>query len=475
MSGYFLNILENLTPSDTGQSDPNMLFLKNYFIPLLLVGIDRYEEARDRAFAVIREWEQIDSPLASTFLYTSYSNLVYIDMHLCTVTHRYNGSEYLRKSVEYSKGAFASPIKATGAFINANLRAFACLVGEGANSSQFDQFLKATRQTELLIAESPYNIYAGYAELTACEYAFFKNQSDLARSHAHNAIMQAREKGQYGIVALAENYLLRIAMQEGNVKLVKELLKQLHSHLDNPNFWNRQLYYDLYVGAFYAHIKFLEMVPKWLIMNEKETITEICIPQRELYVSVLYYIASKQYQQTLTVLSRSYPREPHERFLFGEIRFSLLTAVARMHTGDTEGAMADFAKAYELSFHGVLELCFIELGKELHPLVAVARKRADFGISEEWLREIDRRASIYGKKVTVIANALNVNEPISLSNREREVLLDLYHGLSREEIAANQHLSINTIKTILQSIYVKLDAQNNVDAIRIALENKLIE
>ena len=474
-SEYCLNILENLNLENGKQDDHSALFLKNYFIPLLLAGAGRYEEARDRALAVIREWEHIDSPLAIVFLYTSYSSLSYIDMYLCTAAHSYQSPAYLKKSVEYAKRSSIPPAKMTGAFINADIRSFACLVGEGADLSQFEQFLEAARQTELLIAETPYNIYAGYAELCACEYAFFKNQPDLARSHAHRAIFQAREKKQYSIVALAEKYLLRIAMQEGNVTLVKELLKQLRSHLDNPDFWNRQLYYDLYTGTFYVHTKLLELVPTWFIMDEKETMTEIRIPARELYVSVLHHIASEQYQQALTMLSNSWPREPQERFLFGELRLSLLTAVARIHTGDTEGAMADFVKAYGLSFQGVFELCFIELGKELHPLVALAQKQGNSGIPEEWLRGIERKASIYAKKAAVVAKALHVSEPISLSKREQEVLIDLYHGLSREEIAENRYLSVNTVKKILQSVYLKLGAQNNVDAIRIALENKLVE
>ena len=54
------------------------------------------------------------------------------------------------------------------------------------------------------------------------------------------------------------------------------------------------------------------------------------------------------------------------------------------------------------------------------------------------------------------------------------MLKDLYHGLSREEIAANRHISINTVKKTLPAIYAKLDAKNNVDAIRIAMEKNLI-
>ncbi|MCL2462448.1 MAG: LuxR C-terminal-related transcriptional regulator, partial [Defluviitaleaceae bacterium] len=185
------------------------------------------------------------------------------------------------------------------------------------------------------------------------------------------------------------------------------------------------------------------------------------------------------YNQALAALCKSYPREPQERFLFGELMLSLLFAVTRIHTGDTAGAMADFGKAYRMSFGGVFEMFFIELGKELRPLVAAALKEECSGIPEEWLNAIGRKASAYAKKAAVVANVFkndhSANESVSLSIREREILLDVYHGLSREEIAENRYLSVNTIKKILQSVYTKLDANNNVDAIRIAIEKKLIE
>jgi len=480
ISEYFLNILENLNPGDAEQSNPSVLLLKNYFIPLLLIGMGKYEEARARASSVIREWEYVDTPLAMIFLHVMYSVLAYIEMHTCTCTHQYDAPVYIKKSIEYYTHATLPPVEEMSvSFINADIRSFACLVGEGAGVAEFDQFLDAAKQAELLIAETPYNIFAGYGDLVSCECAFFKNQLDLARSYAHSVIVKAQEHKQYSIAALAKKYLLHIAMQEGNVGLTKELLKQLRAHLDNPDFWNRQLYYDLYIGMFYAKIGRLEQVPQWFVMDDKELASEICLPTRELYVSALYYVAAKQYHQVLAVLCNSYPREPQERFLLGELRLSLLTAVARIQTGDTAGAMAEFEKAYALSFQGVFEMCFIELGKELHPLVVAALKQANSGIPEGWLRAMDRKASIYTKKIAIIANAFkseaNSKKSVSLSEREREVLIDLYHGLSREEIAENRHLSINTVKKMLQSIYIKLDANNNVDAIRIALEKKLVD
>jgi len=478
-SEYLLNTLENLDPNHGEQSNPNVLFLKNYFIPLLLVGAGRYEEAKERALAVIQEWEGMDSPLAIVILYLTYSNLAYIDMYICTVTHEYNGPEYAKKFVEYFKQSTIPPMEVSGAFISAEIRSFACLVGEGSDLAKLDEFLEASKQTALYIAQTPLEIYTGYDDLVACEYAFFKNQPYCARIHANNAILKARGKKQYNISAMAEKYLLRTAMQEGNVSLVKEALKQMHSSLNNLDFRSRQLYYDLYTGLFYAQIGLPEMVPLWLVMDDREVASEIHMPSRELIIIAWYCIASKKYDQALVILCNSYPREAHERFLFGELRILLLTAVARIKTGDSEGAVSDLEKAYNLSFQGVFEMFFIELGKELHALIVAALSHSDCSIPKEWLGEIERKTSIYSKKVAVIASAIknemNIIETISLSARENEVLNDLYHGLSREEIATNRYLSVNTVKKILQSIYLKLDAQNNVDAVRIAFERKLIE
>jgi LuxR family maltose regulon positive regulatory protein len=214
-------------------------------------------------------------------------------------------------------------------------------------------------------------------------------------------------------------------------------------------------------------------------MDERETASEVHIPTRELIVSVKCLIASQKYSRALMVLSNSYPREPQERFLFGELIISLLLAAARLKTGDALGAAKDFEKAYALSFNGEFEMPFIELGKAFRPLAAAVSAQEGRVVPEEWLKAVGRKASVYAKKTAVIISAFReekiIRDAIVLSGREREVLNDLYHGLSREEIAAARYLSVNTVKKILQSVYIKLDANNNVDAIRIAIEKKLIE
>ena len=474
---YFLNIIEGLDSDHEGGGAEDVLMLKKLFAPLLLVGMARYEEAGRRSLDLIQEWERTGSSGAYNFLYAAYNILAYIDLYSCTVTHEYNFLKYLKKSAEYFQPSFLTPVK-SGTFVVADIRSFACLVGEGAQLAELGAFLDITAQSARYLPEPPHKMYSGYGELVACEVAFFKNQTELARNFAYRAIMIARENGQYSYEAMASQYLLRIAVQEGNYSLAKEILKQLRDHLDNSDFCGRQLLHDLFTGFFYAQVGLPGMAPPWLVADEKEEAPELHLPVRELIVSAKNYIALKKYDHALTILCNSYPREPHERFLFGELTFLLLMAAAKARTGDAAGAAADFEKAYTLSFEGVFEMPFVELGKDLRPLAAAIARREGCTIPKDWLKAIAYKASGYAKKAEAIGSALKeehkIENTVQLSEREREVLNDVYHGLSREEIAANRYLSVNTVKKILQSIYIKLDANNNVHAVRIAVEKGLI-
>ena len=478
MSEYFLGILEGLNEGCEADGDTDLLILKNIFVPLLMAGQGRYEEARDRALAVIEEWGQERGPLAPIILYYSYGNLAYIDMYICVVTHDYGAPAYLEKCAEYFKRLPSPPAGASKPFNCPDIRSCACLVGEGARREDFDRFLEATGQTAALIPKTGFGLYGGYDDLARCEFAFFLNRPDTARVHALRAVSEARGKKQYSIESMALLYLLRISMLEGDLFLTREVLKQLRDQLDCPDFWNRRLLYDLFTGYFFAQTGIPQLAPPWLISNEKDPASDIRIPNIELFVCAKCYMASYQYRQALTILNNSSSREAHERFLFGELTFSLLTAVARLKTGDEAGAVSDFERAFILSYDGEFETPFVELGKDMQPLIAAVSARAGSCIPKKWLATIALKASVYAKKIKYISDAFkqenNMDEPVQLSIRERQALRDLYYGLSREEMAASRYLSINTVKKVLQSLYTKLGANNNVDAVRIALDKNLL-
>jgi len=478
------------------RDEQSVLILKHFIAPHLLAGIGSYSEAEERSHSAIRELELRGGAFSVYLIGAVYGNLAYINLYSCTVTHEYNFAEYMKKSVEYYKQATvraSSVTDASGAvgvsgtvgppasdiFKVADVRSYACIVGEGAAPDEFDVILDAAKEASAYIAETPHKLYYGYDDLLACEIEYFKYKPDAARNHANSAVMKARGASQISIEVMAEQYLLRIATLTGDYPLARELLNRLAGHLDNMNFWSRQLHYDLIIGLFFINIGLPELTPRWFAAEEKDATSEVHLTLRELVVSVKYHIALQQYDRALASLCKSFPREPHERTAFGELTLTLLLAVARIKTGDAEGANADFVKAYQLSYDGVFVTPFIELGKNLRPLTSAALKRPDCPIPVEWLKSVDLKASIYLKKTAVIMKSYmeehKLTEAVRLSERELSVLKDLYHGLSRDEIAANQYLSINTVKKILQSVFAKLDAKNSVDAIRIAIEKNLVD
>jgi DNA-binding NarL/FixJ family response regulator len=60
-----------------------------------------------------------------------------------------------------------------------------------------------------------------------------------------------------------------------------------------------------------------------------------------------------------------------------------------------------------------------------------------------------------------------------LSNRERDVLVLIMRGYSNEEIAAQIHLSTQTVKNYLSTVYEKLGVRNRFQAMRLAMECKI--
>lgn len=99
-------------------------------------------------------------------------------------------------------------------------------------------------------------------------------------------------------------------------------------------------------------------------------------------------------------------------------------------------------------------------------------------IPDQWLESIRARSSSYAKRLSQIKNAYQkehkMESSIQLTKKEIELLNDACRGLTREEIALEHELSINTVKSMFANIFVKLGAVNIVDAVRLAAQNNLL-
>jgi LuxR family maltose regulon positive regulatory protein len=475
---YFLDLIEKLEPGKSYEENLKLERLSALTKPFLLIGMREFEAAHKLTETVINEWEQTDSPYKADILLNAYNALAHISKYTCITTHRYKTAFYLEKSASIGE-RLGKKAEDKGIFALQDIRSFACLVGETGTQEELKVFESSMKELTSQTHIASLKRYNGCDDAASCEIAFFKNELDKAVYYAHRGLMKARQNAHYGIEMMLRQYMLRIAIHMGDYPLSNEILSQISECIKNEGKFNKQLLYDLIIGSFYIQIGASDMVTPWIFSeHDKDEATDFRVPMRELIVSVRYFIGCNKYTHALALLSNSFPRLPHERFLFSELVLTLLLSVARIRTGDAEGAVESFEKAYKLSLSGVLEIPFVELGKGLPPIAAAVSKSKGSLVPQKWLHTMERKAATYAKNTGAIGSAYKfehqIEEKISLSAREREVLGDMSRGLSREEIAQLRHLSINTIKKNVQSIYIKLDASNNLDAIRIAVEQKLL-
>ena len=114
----------------------------------------------------------------------------------------------------------------------------------------------------------------------------------------------------------------------------------------------------------------------------------------------------------------------------------------------------------------------------MRTLTSITLRNGLSSIPGEWLENINRKSSTAGKRrslsIAQYRSAHNISEKITLTKRETEILKDLSDGLSRTEIAVTRQISVNTVKMVVNSVYDKLFANSLPDAIRTAIDRRII-
>ncbi|NDJ19035.1 response regulator transcription factor [Myxacorys almedinensis] len=119
--------------------------------------------------------------------------------------------------------------------------------------------------------------------------------------------------------------------------------------------------------------------------------------------------------------------------------------------------------------------CDIYLAKpfELTELGAIARNLLDRVqmIESEW------RSRLQAAEPVVRSETSNKYAPslITLTSREKEVLILLSDGLSNGQIGGELHLSSRTIEKYVSSLLRKTDTNNRAELVRYAIEHQLVD
>ena len=420
------------------------------------------------------EAKYLQLPEDSTFRNQSLGGIYYCwgvaRALMCTVDDRYDFHEYHAKQDEYLTRA---PIN-LGRIANHFAGPWVSMAGssrQGAPQEYIDALTIAVKHTSHCLN----GCMAGKDDLARGELKFYQGDTRSAEAFIVKGIASAQKYRQFELVHRGLLYMMRIGVSHGDYLMVKQTLKNMEKLLDEKEYITRFLSYDIALGWYYNYVLQPEKVPDWLKKNFSPYGHVYFIENFANQEKVYYYYMIKNYAPLMTYIEDQRRREST---LYGRTELRAMEACVLFKTKDRRSALFTLKEAYEIASPNSLLMPFIWMGKDMRTLTSAALREKDCGIPRSWLEMIGRKSASYAKYhaqfLSGYKKANGVDSEVALSSRENEVLRDMYHGLSRSEIAASQNLSINTVKLVINNIYEKLNAYNIVDVIRIAAEKKLV-
>jgi LuxR family maltose regulon positive regulatory protein len=456
---FGLEVLER-APRDIVKNNPLALIARLN----LMLTLGRFDGVLREALSF--EKEVLSSPDPDYFQLSEAMRRAAIARYfLCAFDGRYDFEEYFIRQNEYFS-------KRPG-----KLKAFQCsgprILTLGASRPEdVEIYVKAIERCETAVTHPSNAAVAGFADLAKGELAFYQN--DIKSAEKFFALGLEKSEERRDIQNRVLFYQIRLAFFKGeDAASIERRIVELSSRLLEKIGGNKYITCEIVKAWYYTASRRPKLAAEIFQNGFSYGKGDFFSESMENWVKARYYYAIGKYDELLSYISA---RGQKEIFLLGKLEIKALEAVCRNQLKDKEGALKTLEEAYALAAPAGLIAPFIELGKDMRTLSALAIKSESVNIPKERLELINRKASAYAKRQSHIASGYkDADRGASLSRREREILEDISRGLSRSEIAASRGLSINTIKATVSMVYSKLGACNMAEVIRIAAENELLK
>ena len=394
-----------------------------------------------------------------------------IRMFMCPCTDAYDFDKYFEKQrMYYDK----NPYIACGPSSRQQVGAYALLIGTNrahAPKEYIDALSRSIPHASHVLDGN----MCGIDDLAQGELYYCQRDMNNAEQYLIQALDKSKMKGQYDIQSRAMLYLMLISLSRGDIKGATDILKQMKALLDVKEYMARYESYDIARAYYHLALKQPGQVPDWLKSDFSTYAHPAFVENHANRVKAQYCYLTKQYNVLLAFLENIWESQT---LLVGKIAYRVLEALSLYQLKRREEAVASLTEAYLLAEPNDIIVPFTQYSKDMRTLTAAALKDPKCEIPADWLENINRKSSAFSKRqahmLSGYREANNIADEITLTKREAEVLKDLSQGLSRAEIATSQNLSINTVKMVINIIYEKLNVRGLPDAIRIAIDRKII-
>jgi LuxR family maltose regulon positive regulatory protein len=340
-----------------------------------------------------------------------------------------------------------------------------------------EEYIESLTRTNEILSRYFNGVHPGEDELAWGELKFYQGDYPGAETNIIRALEHARRHKQFEIIHRSLILTVRLGVAQGNYPKAEQALKEMKSQLDESQYINRYTNYDITIAWYYCILGIPESIPDWLKEGFSPYVHAAFTENFGNQMKAWYCYTTRNFPPVLSYIKEMKQRES---FLFGRAEMLAMEACIHYKMKNKNLAFEALQEAYNTASPNDIIMPFIELGKDMRTLTTAALKESPspLKIPKAWLENINRKSASFAKQqvhlITEYRKVNRVADGVTLSVRENEIFTDLSHGLSRSEIANNRGLSINTVKMVINNVYMKLGAENLADAIRIAAEQKIV-
>ena len=315
---------------------------------------------------------------------------------------------------------------------------------------------------------------SGMEYIISAESALMVCDFDRARQQAHRGICKAETNGQHDYVLNGYFVMARIGFLTGDLAEMSKPMQSVVEYAATYKVAILEEIRDTLLTWYYMKLRDFNRIPKSIITADylKRPLTAY---GRMQIAYASYLTSTGEYARMVAMLEQSRGLFLADGIWHDRICLFLLLAIGHHHLGNPDAAMNAFWRAYDMCrLNGANEL-FIETGDYLLPLMCLAGMQGRYEFSREWLDSVYSQTQSFVERAEAVRAEYRKQNPVRtrkgnpLSKRERQVLQALAGGLTREEIALRQYISVNTVKAAIRSIYNKLAANNRAEAVSIAI------
>lgn len=342
------------------------------------------------------------------------------------------------------------------------------------NSGELENVLQQMYEGKYLYRQLSKGHGAGACDVMMAEAMLMQGRDSEAEIFCHKALYDARSYQQTGICLCAELILSRIAILRGDSEGYFTAIKNIRGYAEeNSNLYVLRLV-EHCISIISLVIGVNDNVASWLydIENIKRSLYAPVVPFAQLlYLKLL--LMEKRYNEfygiTQLIADISNDSTGNIQYMMPQVYHLIYLAIGSYSRGNHLEAQKHLRQALKIALPDKIYLPFAQELSALHTLLEAEKiSNAD----KEGINAIIAVGRRQQKGVEIIRKAI-LSDKSPLTPREREVALLARDRLSAKEVAEKLYISEATVRTILRSVYSKLDVHSKTELNSKYLDKKL--